>query len=159
MPSMAGHWLRLPLTSTLPVFTVSWQVKCTETEVVACATTLKDAEPLHCEMPSLVVAVSVMEAPLPAGTGLIVAEIVVLVLTSIEPVLLNVPGPVMVYETELMLTPGWSCNARPTSPVRSLSECAASPPACEPLSEQASAASGTNKAIAVRTLAVRPSFT
>jgi hypothetical protein len=61
-----------------------------------CATTLNDAEPPHCVAPSAVAALSVIDAPVPAGTGLITAEIVLLLLTSIVPVLLKVPGPVTV---------------------------------------------------------------
>ena len=77
----------------------------------------KDAEPLQVALPSTDVALRVMLKPVPTGMGLIVDEIVVLLLTSIVPVFVNPPGPVIVYETDDSVSPDASCSARPSAPV------------------------------------------
>ncbi len=65
------------------------------TGVTACATTANDAEPPQLVLPLVDVDVSVMLKPLPAGSGPITDEIVVLWLTSIVPFSEKAFGPEM----------------------------------------------------------------
>jgi len=81
------------LTSTLPVRAPSWQRRWTETGVVAWAVTVKPADPAQLSVPSTDVALSEIEKPEPAGSGPMTAASVVLLLTSMVPVLANDAGP------------------------------------------------------------------
>ena len=65
------------------------------TGVVVCATTLKLPEPAQLVVPSVAVAVMLMEYPVPAGMPPITAESVVPFVRSIEPDFVKPPGPVM----------------------------------------------------------------
>src|SRR5450432_532982 len=71
--------------------------------------------------PSVDVALSAIENPVPAGSGLMAAAIVALWLTSIEPVLENEAGPETRYATELSVPPPATSSdilTAPTSPTR-----------------------------------------
>ena len=82
-----------PFTSTLPVVGASWQRRWTVTPVVASAVTENGAEPMHWVLPDASVDVSAMVKPAPAGRPPIVAEIVALWLTSIDPERAKPAGP------------------------------------------------------------------
>ena len=56
---------------------------------------LNGADPAHASDPDVDVAESVIENPIPAGSGLIVVEIVALWCTSMTPDLVKDPGPVI----------------------------------------------------------------
>ncbi len=96
MPSTVGQTLSVPFTSTEPVWRGSLHARRTETAVVMCAATSKGAEPAQCVAPSVAVASSAIEKPLPAGRPPMVPEMIVLWLVSIVPAREKPPGPVIV---------------------------------------------------------------
>ncbi len=85
--------------------------------MVVCATTANDAEPPQLVLPSVDVAVSVMSKPLPAGRPPITDEIVVLCLTSIDPVSENAFGPEIVYATVLNVVPVAASSVSASDPL------------------------------------------
>src|SRR5437868_2201703 len=77
-PSTCGQTLSVPLTRTVPARGVSWQRRWTATGVVAWAATSNVAEPPQATWPFVDVAVSAIENPVPAGSGPMTADTVVL---------------------------------------------------------------------------------
>ncbi len=63
--------------------------------MVRCAATSKVAAPPQVSVPSTEVAVRVIEKPTPTGSGLIKADSVVLLPTSMVPAFEKAPGPEM----------------------------------------------------------------
>ena len=96
MPSIVGHTLSTPETSTLPVRGASRQVSGTVTGTVLRAVTLKLAEPPQLSAPSMVFALKLIEKPLPAGSPPMVALSLVAADKSIVPVFVKPFGPTIV---------------------------------------------------------------
>ena len=94
MPSATGQTLRVPFRAILPVLAGWWQSSVTVTVVTALAVTLKAALPPQV-VPSVLVALSVTEYPLPAGRPPITAESALLEPTLIAPDVEKPFGPRM----------------------------------------------------------------
>src|SRR5436305_10908473 len=74
------------------------------------------ADPRHCVVPFVAVAVRVSVKPEPTGRPPMTPEIVLLWLTSIDPARAKPAGPLTAYATEESETPGASCRESPTLP-------------------------------------------
>ncbi len=116
IPSGVAQTFSTPLTSTLPAWAASLQFMRTDAMVVWPAAMSKVVEPEHVSAPSTEVALRVIAKPVPAGSGPMVDEITVLLLTSSVPDFVNPPGPVMAYATVSSVAPGASCRATPSDP-------------------------------------------
>src|SRR5262245_7569301 len=120
-PVIVAHSAVDPLTTTFPEPLPGWQVNVSDTGVVIPALTTNMAEPLHVNAPPTVVAFSVIVYPVPAGAPPIWNRIVLLFWTLTVPDCMKaVPAWVMFQEMLLMVTPGATCNSKPTVPTSSL---------------------------------------
>jgi hypothetical protein len=86
----------VPVTLMDPVVGAAWQSMDRLTAVVWRAITWKEAFPAHWSAPSVEVAVTPMEKPVPAGRPPMTVLTLVLEVTSMEPLFANPFGPVMV---------------------------------------------------------------